>query len=187
MSGTTELSCRCGETKASLKGKPILSTECLCSDCQRAGSILGSLDGAQAVLDERKATRFVLFRKDRVRCRQGQKNLREHRLQPDSKTRRVVATCCNTPMFLDFTQGHWLSVYGNLWSAETLPPLNLRTMTNDAPEGVELPDDVPNLEAHNLRFFIRLIVAWVAMGFRTPVVDYVQGELHISSTQQDRI
>jgi len=44
---------------------------------------------------------------------------------------------------------------------------------------VELPDDVPNLEAHNLRFFIRLIVAWVAMGFRTPVVDCVQGELHV--------
>ncbi|BBU59475.1 hypothetical protein KU6B_57400 (plasmid) [Mameliella alba] len=106
--------------------------------------------------------------------------MREHRLMPDSKTRRVVATCCNTPMFLDFTKGHWLSVYGHLWPADALPPLDLRTMTRDAPAGVTLRDGVPNLKTHNLRFFARLIGAWAAMGFRTPKVDYVEGEMHVA-------
>ena len=179
MTDQIELTCNCARTTLRLESKPILSSECLCADCQRAGATFETLPGASPVLDERKATRFVLFRKDRTSCTQGQEHLREHRLRPDSKTRRVVATCCNTPMFLDFTQGHWVSVYGQLWPAESLPPLDLRTMTGDVPEGVVLPDDVPNLKAHNPRFFIRLIVAWVAMGFRTPGIDYVQGELHV--------
>ena len=38
--------------------------------------------------------------------------LEEHRLKPDSPTRRVIATCCNSGMFLDFTKGHWLTMYG---------------------------------------------------------------------------
>lgn len=180
MTNKTELACNCGKTGLRFKGKPILSSECLCSDCQRAGGILEALPGARPVLDENKATRFVLFRKDRVDCLRGQEHLREHRLRPDSKTRRVVASCCNTPMFLEFTQGHWLSVYGHLWPADTLPLLDLRTMTRDAPAGVALSDDVPNLGTHNLRFFARLIGAWGAMGFKTPKIDFVQGELYVA-------
>ena len=39
-----------------------------------------------------------------------------HLLRDESSTRRVVASCCASPMFLDFKKGHWLSVYRN-WSA----------------------------------------------------------------------
>ncbi|MCG7625107.1 GFA family protein [Epibacterium sp. Ofav1-8] len=178
MTTRTELTCRCRQAALRVDGPPILSSECLCADCQAAGAILGTLPGAAPVLDGNRATRFVLFRKDRVRCLRGADHLSEHRLAPDSKTRRVIASCCNTPLFLDFTQGHWLSAYGHLWSAEDLPPLELRTMVRDAPEGAALPRDVPNLATHGLRFFARLIGAWAAMGFRTPRVDYVQGKLH---------
>ena len=33
----------------------------------------------------------------------GQQYLEEHRLKPESPTRRVIAKCCNSAMFLDFT------------------------------------------------------------------------------------
>lgn len=131
------------------------------------------------MLDERGATRYVLYRKDRVDCIAGAETLREHRLAPDSQSRRVVATCCNTPMFLDFTQGHWLSLYGGLWPPEQRPALDLRTMVADMADGTLLPNDVPNARSHTLGFFARLIAAWAAMGFRTPKITYVNGELDV--------
>ena len=128
-------------------------------------------------LDQRGAKRFVLYRKDKVRCKKGQDCLREHRLSKDSKTRRVVAICCNTPMFLEFTNGHWLSIYGGLWPAASLPALEIRTMARDRPEGVELSGDVPNPSTHTFSFYAKLFRAWAAMRFRAPEVDFVNGDL----------
>jgi len=176
---TAILTCTCGQVALEVRGKAIISTECLCIDCQNAGALLQSLPGAPPILDQNRATRFEVYRKDRVRCKKGQECLREHRLSGDSKTRRVVATCCNKPVFLEFTNGHWLSIYGDLWPESSLPALELRTMTRDRPEGVELSNDVPNPDTHTFLFYAKLLRAWAAMGFRTPKVDFVKGGLDV--------
>jgi len=80
----------------------------------------------------------------------------------------VVATCCNTPIFMDFTKGHWLSLYRCLWTDATLPPIEMRTMSGDALEGVVLSTDVPNPKRHTFTFFFKLLSAWAAMGFKVP-------------------
>ena len=175
---TATLTCTCGEVALEVQGKPIVSAECLCTDCQNAGTLLQSLPGAPPALDRNGATRFVLYRKDKVRCEKGQERLREHRLSKSSKTRRVVAVCCNTFMFLEFTNGHWLSICGGLWPAASLPALQIRTMARDRPKGVELPDDVPNPDTHTFSFYAKLFRAWAAMRFRTPRVEFVNGDLH---------
>lgn len=180
---STALSCRCGEVTLKVEGKPIMSAECLCSDCQAAGAVLQALPGAPATLNAKGATRFVMYRKDRVQCTRGQHQLREHRLSEGAPTRRVVAVCCNTPMFLEFSHGHWLSLYGGLWTDATIPPLEIRTMTRSRPAGIELPDDVPNPKTHTFSFYGKLFGAWVAMGFRTPKVDYVAGPLEAGNTE----
>ena len=174
---TTTLACTCGQVELTVHGKPIISAECFCSDCQKAGAFLQTLPGAPSVLDQNGATRFVLYRKDRVQCTKGQARLREHRLSADAPTRRVVAICCHTPMFLEFGSGHWLSLYGGLWPAGSLPALEIRTMTRSRPEGVVLPDDVPNPSAHTISFYAKLLLAWAAMGFRAPKVEFVDGVL----------
>ena len=173
----TQLTCTCGQVVLEVAGAPIVSAECLCSDCREAGAWLQSLTGAPRVLDRNGATRYELYRKDRVRCEQGAHFLREHRLHAGTRTRRVVAICCNTPMFLDFTRGHWLSIYGNRWPAASLPALEIRVMTRSRPEGVVLPDDVPNSDVATLWFFARMLRAWLAMGLRVPRIGYVHGEL----------
>jgi hypothetical protein len=173
----TVLTCNCGQAALEVQGRPIISAECLCADCQNAGAYLQSLPGAPATLDQKGATRFVLYRKDRVRCEKGRSLLREHRLSKDSTTRRVVAVCCNTPMFLEFTSGHWLSIYGGLWPAERAPALEIRTMTRSRPGGVVLPDDVPNPATHTFCFYAKLFRAWAAMRFRAPKIDFVNGGL----------
>lgn len=129
------------------------------------------------MLDAHGGTRFVLQRKDRVRFLAGTEHLRELRLASTSPTRRVVAVCCNTPVFLEFQNGHWLSLYGCLWPEGTLPPLELRTMTSDLPAGTQLPSDVPNAKSQNFVFFAKLLGAWIAMGLRSPKVECVQGPL----------
>lgn len=173
----TVLTCTCGQVALKVLGSPIISVECLCADCQKAGAFLRTLPAAPSTLDQKGATRFVLYRKDRVLCEKGRDRLREYRLSKDSATRRVVAICCNTPMFLEFTNGHWLSLYGGLWTAASLPALELRTMTRSRPKGVVLPDDVPNPGTHTFSFYAKLFRAWAAMRFRTPKVEFVEGGL----------
>jgi hypothetical protein len=70
-------------------------------------------------------------------------------------------------MFLDFTKGHWLTMYRNRFPAGA-PRVEMRVMTKDRPDGVELSDDLPN--GPSAKFLVRLIAAWIAMGFRRPEV-----------------
>jgi len=114
-------------------------------------------------------TDYVLYRKDRVQCVTGQEYLEEHRLKPDSPTRRVIATCCNSAMFLDFTKGHWLTMHRNRFPAGA-PPLEMRVMTRDRRDGVALADDLPNYDGASGKFMLRLMATWIAMGFRRPEI-----------------
>lgn len=177
MTQTLELGCACGQVRLQVEGAPIISAACCCNSCREAGARIQRLPAAPTLLDAHGATRFVLYRKDRVRFGEGAEVLRELRLRPEAKTRRVVATCCNTPVFLEFENGHWLSLYGCLWPQGTLPPLELRTMTSDLPAGTALPDDVPNARRQSLSFFAKLLGAWIAMGLRSPKVACVNGVL----------
>jgi hypothetical protein len=170
MTEKTELGCACGKVRMEVEGPHIMSAECCCNSCREAGARIGALPGAAPVVDEKGATRFEIYRKDRVRFTSGAEHLKEFRLTPRSKTRRVVAACCNTPLFLEFQSGHWLSIYGGLWPDDALPPLEMRTMAMDLPDASVLPDDVPNARRQSASFMWKLLAAWAAMGFRTPKI-----------------
>jgi hypothetical protein len=157
--------CRCGKVKFEAVGAPILTGACYCASCQEAGRRLEQLASAPPVLDPDGGTGVVLFRKDRVQCVKGLEYLEERRLKPKSPTRRVVATCCNSAMLLDFTKGHWLSMYRNRFPTG-VPPLEMRVMTKDRRAGVELADDVPNYGGFSGKFMFKLLAARIAMGLR---------------------
>ena len=130
------------------------------------------MSGADSGLAEDGGTDYVLYRKDRVRCIQGAELFEERRLKPASPTRRMYARCCGTAMFLDFTKGHWLTIYRGRLPAD-MPPATMRMMTAERPEGVILPDDMTNYPGHSGRFILKLLGAWIAMGFKRPAVDGV--------------
>lgn len=169
----TEISCRCGEVALALEGPPILAAECHCASCRAAARRIAT-DGApdHAICEPNGGTRYVLQRRDRVRLLRGADRLASLRLTPDAATQRMIATCCLSPMWLEFKGGHWLSVYSARWPQGTAPAPQLRTMTRDAPG--DLPDDLPNARTHSARFMARLLAAWIRMGFRKPVVAEVQ-------------
>ena len=165
-------------------GSPILTASCYCTSCQRAGRAFERLPLAPQVLDADGGSPVLLYRKDRVRCVAGLQHLEERRLKPDSSTRRVLATCCNSAMFGDFTKGHWLSLYRKRFPAGA-PPVEMRITTGERRADVVLGDDVPNYAKYPAIFLWKLIRAWVAMGFRRP--DMGLGHLAGSTFEEDRI
>jgi hypothetical protein len=157
------------QVKVEAVGRPLLAATCYCASCRDAGHHFERLPSAAPVLNPDGGTDYLLYRKDRVQCVAGKEYLQEYRLKPDTPTRRVIATCCNSGMFLDFSKGHWLTLYRNRFPAGA-PPVEMRLMTKDRPEGVALSDDVPNHRTTSGKFMLRLLAAWIAMGFRRPEI-----------------
>lgn len=177
MKSTTPLACRCGTVRLAVDGPPIIAAECHCASCRAVAQRLATLPGAPEVRVENGGIPYVLYRKDRVRFLAGAERLQEFRLTPASKTRRVVAGCCNTPLFTEFENGHWLSLFSSLWPEGTRPSPELRTKTSDLPPGTVLPHDIPNHRHQSGRFFAKLLGAWIAMGFRVPKITVAGGAL----------
>lgn len=172
---TRTASCKCGAVRLELTGKPIVAATCYCHSCQQAGRGFEALPGAPDVVGADGGTPYVLVRKDRLAWLSGSEKLGEHRLKPDSPTRRFVARCCNTPIALEFTKGHWLSVYSDRIAAEERPAAEMRTIVGDRPAGIELPGDIPNYRTPSGKFMWRLLTAWAAMGFRAPPIEATKG------------
>lgn len=170
MSQRMTINCACGHTRLEIEGSPILVSECLCDSCRAAAARLAKLPGGSDILTSYGATPSAEYRKDRVEIVSGAESLREFRLKPDAGSRRVVATCCNTPVFLEMKGAHWLSLYSHLWPEGARPKATLRTMTGDLPDASSLPADIPNLKTHTVSFYIKLLGAWIAMGFRNPKI-----------------
>lgn len=178
MTQITQLACACGQVQIEVDGAPIVSTECHCDSCRAAAARLRALPGAPDCQEPNGGARSVLYRKDPVRFVRDAGVLKDFRLSPGAKTRRVVATCCNMPVFMEFPNGHWLDLYGCLWPEGTLPPLDLRTMTRDLPDSSVLPGDVPNAKRQSVSFYAKLLGAWIAMGFKSPKITHANGAIH---------
>ena len=160
-------SCACGQVAVEAIGMPILSAVCYCASCRSAARQFEQVPGAPCVLNGDGGIDYCLFRKDRVRIVQGGDHLHAHRLTEASATRRVVAACCNAPMFLDFTSGHWLTLYRDRLPMDAPPP-EMGVMAKDLPAGHIPQGDLPTYPTHPARFMIKLLAAWTAMGFRRP-------------------
>lgn len=177
MGPITNLSCRCGLVRLRARGRPLIVTECHCNSCREAAARLLALPGSPQLTAPNGGTPSALYRKDRVDFVEGAEQLKAFRLKPDSKTRRVVATCCNTPVFLEFQAGHWIDLFSPLWPEGDMPTVEARTMTSDLPNPSVLDESTPSGPLITARFYAKLLIAWAAMGFRTPEID-VGGELN---------
>jgi hypothetical protein len=62
------------------------------------------------------------------------------------------------------------SALPSLWGDAPLP--EMRVMTKDRRDGIKLADDLPNYDGHSGKFMLRLIAAWIAMGFRRPEINW---------------
>lgn len=123
-----------------------------------------ALDGAPAVSAEDGGTHYLTYRDDRFGCIQGADLLRACQNTPGAPTRRMVASCCNTAMFLKFSKGHWTSAYAMRFEGD-VPPVEMRTQTQFRTSQLPLPDDAPSYKTFGVRLFWRLFASRLAMLF----------------------
>jgi hypothetical protein len=108
-------------------------------------------------------TAYILYRKDRIECSKGADRLKSYKLKDISATNRVVATCCNSAMFVNFDKGpHWVSAYRARFRGD-LPPLQMRICTKSKPKDTVLPNDVPSYPGYPPGLVVKLLASRVAM------------------------
>jgi hypothetical protein len=160
---TTIVSCACGQVTVEAIGTPITSVICYCNDCQEGARQIQSLPNAASIQDEDGGTAYLVYRKDRVRSLKGASLLRSHKIRENSATNRVIATCCNSALFMNFDDSkHWVDVYRSRCQG-AVPPVQMRICTKFRPEGRAIPNDVPGYSRYPMSLLMKLIVAKAAM------------------------
>jgi hypothetical protein len=157
--------CACGQVVLAMHGAPIVSVACYCDDCQTGARKIEALPNAAPVKNSDGGTSYLAFRKDRMECSRGQEHLQSLKIRPDSATKRVVATCCNSAMYLGFDdRKHWVDVY-HLRVQGAVPPIQMRICTRYKPGAAEDPGstDVPGYPGYPFKLIARLLAAGVAM------------------------
>jgi hypothetical protein len=158
--------CACGRVELEAAGAPILTAVCHCDDCDEAGRRIEALPGAAPVRESGGGTAYVLYRKDRVVVSKGADLLARHKLDGNSPTNLLVATCCNSAMLLNFDDAKWwVDIYRPRYR-ENVPPVDMHICTKFIPEGRPIPDDAPAFPSYPVRFIVRQIAARLAMLLR---------------------
>jgi len=151
-------SCACGTVRCEGVGAPIVSAVCYCSDCQEGGRRIEALPGAPPVLDPDGGASYLTYRDDRFRCVSGAEKLVAYKLHDRATTRRMVASCCNSAMFLKFEPGFWVSSYRLRYSGD-LPPIEMRNQTRGRKAEMPIPSDSASFSRYPMRLFAKLIRA----------------------------
>jgi hypothetical protein len=135
---------------------------CYCDDCQHGARRIEALPGAGTLLEPDGGTTLLLWRKDRVKCLQGETLLQGTRIRPKTKTERMVARCCNSAMLVRFDDSRpWVSIFHARIGGEAPPP-EMRIMTKFSPAGADFPDDLPSYRTFPLWLPIKLVGAQLA-------------------------
>jgi hypothetical protein len=158
-------SCACGRVRCEAFGKPIVSLVCYCEDCQEGARAIEALPNSARFRDADGGTPVLTYRDDRFRCSTGEDLLIGYLLREGAPTRRMVASCCNTAMFMKYAPGFWISGYRARFEDDNPPPLDMRIHIDRRRADAELPRDAPCYRGFPTRLFAKVVSARVAMLF----------------------
>jgi hypothetical protein len=161
--------CRCGAVEIGAWGDPIVVTACHCDDCRAAAQqIAASANLALAASDD-GGSEFMVFRRDRIACTRGAENLQAMKLTAASKTRRMVAGCCKTPMYVAFDDKRpWVSAFRASFGAHA-PPVEMRICTRFRRSDGRANDGLPSHPGYPAAMIVRILAAWPLVLFSRPV------------------
>jgi len=134
--------CRCGRVVLEASRPHIVHLCCYCDDCQTAADLIDALPGGMSGRGPDGGTPHVLFRRDRVHVVSGDDVLKAYRVRRRTRTRRMVASCCNTAMFqIHDNSFPYRGIKSHLFD-DPVPPVTMRIFTKFAPEPRRIPRDV---------------------------------------------
>jgi hypothetical protein len=157
--------CACGRVECRAFGRPIVSAVCYCDDCQAGAGRIEALPNAAGFRDADGGTPLLVYRDDRFLCSSGADLLVAYKIGEDAPTSRMVASCCNSAMFLKFAPGFWVSAYRARFRGDDLPPLQMRNQIQHRNADTGLPSDVPCYRGFPPQLFARIMLARAAMLF----------------------
>jgi hypothetical protein len=158
--------CSCGAVELVLQGAPMMTVTCYCDTCQEGSRRIEELPGASSVRESDGGTTYTLYRRDRLTYAKGSELLKDYKLEQNSKTNRVVASCCNSAVLMRFDDArHWIPVYRARLGPNP-PAIQMRICTSFMPENGGIPNDVPSHREYPAAFILKLLSSRVAMLFR---------------------
>jgi hypothetical protein len=161
--------CQCGAVEVGAWGEPIVVNACYCDDCQDAAQRIAASANSPPVASAGGGTEFMLFRRDRIACTRGADRLQAMRLTAASKTRRMIAGCCATPMYLAFDDKRpWVSAFRASFGADA-PPVEMRICTRFRQAEEKVEDVLPSYPGYPPGMIVRILAAWPLMLFGRPV------------------
>jgi hypothetical protein len=161
--------CRCGAVEIGAWAEPIVVTACYCDDCQAAAQRIAESAASEPTASADGGTEFMLFRRDRIACTRGAENLQAMKLTAASKTRRMIAGCCKTPMYVGFDDKRpWVSAFRASFGADA-PPVEMRICTRFRRSDDKANEGLPSHPGYPLAMIVRILAAWPLMLFRRPV------------------
>ena len=161
--------CRCGAVEIGAWAEPIVVSACYCDDCQAAAQEIAESAPSAPAVSADGGTEFMLFRRDRIACTQGAENLQAMRLTAASKTRRMIAGCCATPMYLAFDDKRpWVSAFRASFGAGA-PPVEMRICTRFRRSEETADDGVASHPGYPLGMMFRILGTWPLMLLSRPV------------------
>jgi hypothetical protein len=161
--------CRCGAVEIGAWSEPLVVTACYCDDCQAASERLAVSADSPPLASADGGTEFMVFRRDRIACTRGPENLEAMRLTGATKTRRMVAGCCATPMCVSFDDKRpWVSAFRASFGADA-PPVQMRICTRFRRAEDKAKDDLPEHTGYPAAMILRVLAVWPRMLFSRPV------------------
>jgi hypothetical protein len=158
----TILRCQCGAVECIGQGAPFLSAVCYCDHCQQAARQINA-NGGPAVADPDGGTALCLIRDDRFRIERGADLLQPHQRDSSSPTSRMVASCCNSALFLSFSDGRfWRSAMINRIDGAK-PVIEMRLCTRYRESELPWPDQAPRHAKFPFSALLRVGRQWLAM------------------------
>lgn len=161
--------CRCGAVEIGAWSKPIVVSACYCEDCQTADRRLAASSNLAPAVSADGGTEFMLFRRGSIACMRGADRLQPMRLTDTTKTRRMIAGCCVTPMYMAFDDKRpWVSAFRASFGADA-PPVEMRICTRFRRSEQKAEDGVLSHPGYPPAMRFRLLAALPLMLFSRPV------------------
>ena len=149
--------------------EPIVVSACYCDDCQAAAERLAASAASAPAPSADGGTEFMVFRRDRIACTRGVDHLEATKLTQASKTRRMIAGCCATPMYVAFDDRRpWVSALRAPFVADA-PPVEMLICTRFRRSEDRASDSLPSHPGYPLAMILRILAAWPSTLFSRPV------------------
>jgi hypothetical protein len=162
LSQPSHFHCACGRTAYEARGRPLATVACYCRDCQAAGRQIDALPNGRGGVAADGGMVSSIFRKDRVTCVRGSELLVEHKLRPESKTVREIASCCNSSISTRFeNQAPIVTLRTFARDASLIP--DMCVFTKHAPATSQIAHAAPRYAGIPLRLILKVVAARMAL------------------------